>query len=57
MLDDGVKRSRKQVQVFDPYAEFAEIEQRKHDKIVQKVREEKEEKDEHNVLVLSVVHH
>ena len=45
MLDDGVKRSRKQVQVFDPYAEFAEIEQRKHDKIVQKVREEKEEKE------------
>ena len=45
MLDDGVKRSRKQVQVFDPYAEFAEVEQRKQDKIARKVREEKEEKE------------
>jgi hypothetical protein len=45
MIDDGVKRSRKQVQVFDPYAEFAEAEQRKQDKIAQKVREEKEEKE------------
>jgi hypothetical protein len=45
MIDDGVKRSRKQVQVFDPYAEFAEAEQRKQDKIAQKVREEKDEKE------------
>lgn len=45
MLDDGVKRSRKQVQVYDPYAEFAEIEQRKQDKIDKKNREEKEEKE------------
>lgn len=44
MLDDGVKRSRKQVQVFDPYAEFAEAEQRKKDKVALKVKEEKEEK-------------
>ena len=45
MLDDGVKRSRKQVQQFDPYAEFAEAEQRKKDKIAMKIREEKEEKE------------
>jgi hypothetical protein len=45
MLDDGVKRSRKQVQVFDPYAEFAELEQKKRDKIALKLKEEKEEKD------------
>jgi superfamily II DNA or RNA helicase len=45
MLDDGVKRSRKQVQQFDPYAEFAEAEQRKQDKIAMKVKAEKEEKD------------
>lgn len=45
MLDDGVKRSRKQVQVFDPYAEFMEMEQRREDKIAQKKLEEKEEKE------------
>ena len=45
MLDDGVKRSRKQVQVFDPYAEFAEAEQRKQDKIALKAKQEKEEKE------------
>ena len=45
MLDDGVKRSRKQVQVFDPYAEFAEAEQRKKDKLAMKIKEEKEEKE------------
>lgn len=41
----GKKRNRKQVQVFDPYAAFAEAEQRKHDKIVAKAKEEKEEKE------------
>lgn len=29
MIDDGVKRSRKQVQQFDPYAPFVEAEQKK----------------------------
>ena len=33
MIDDGVKRSRKQVQVYDPYAEEAEAEQRRQDKL------------------------
>jgi hypothetical protein len=42
MLDDGVKRSRKQVQQFDPFADYAIIEQRKEDKKMQKIREEKE---------------
>jgi hypothetical protein len=41
MLDDGVKRSRKQVQVFDPYAE----ERLKLDRIAMKAKEEKEEKE------------
>ncbi len=45
MLDDGVKRSRKQVEQFDPYAEFTEIEQRKQAKIAMKIQAEKEEKD------------
>jgi len=41
----GKKRSRKQVQVFDPYAAFAEAEQRKQDKIIAKAKEEKEERE------------
>jgi chromodomain-helicase-DNA-binding protein 7 len=45
MIDDGVKRSRRQVQVYDPYAELAEAEQKKKDKIAQRVKEEKEEKE------------
>lgn len=45
MIDDGIKRSRKQVQVFDPYASFAEAEQKKKDKIALKIKEEKEEKE------------
>lgn len=45
MIDDGVKRNRKQVQVFDPYAEFAEAEQRKKDKILLERIMEKEEKE------------
>lgn len=44
MIDDGVKRSRKQVQVFDPYAPFAEAEQKKKDRLEQRLKEEKEEK-------------
>ena len=44
MIDDGVKRSRKQVQVFDPYAPFAEAEQKKREKEEQRLKEEKEEK-------------
>jgi hypothetical protein len=42
MLDDGVKRNRKQVQVYDPYAETAEAEQKKKEKEKQLEREEKE---------------
>merc|ERR1712127_634369 len=42
---EGKKRSRKQVQVFDPYAAFAEAEQRKQDKMIAKAKEEKEEKE------------
>lgn len=38
------KRSRKQVQVFDPYASFAEEEQKKKEKIAHKALLEKEEK-------------
>lgn len=45
MIDDGVKRSRKQVEQFDPYAEFIEIEQRKQAKIAMKIQADKEEKD------------
>jgi len=45
MIDDGVKRSRKQVQQYDPYAELHEAEQKKRDKIEKKLREEKEDKE------------
>jgi len=45
MLDDGVKRSRKQVQQFDPYADIRKIEQEKEEKRLQKIKEEKEEKE------------
>ena len=44
MIDDGVKRNRKQVQVYDPYAAFAEAEQKKKDKVALKAKEEKEER-------------
>jgi len=33
MLDDGVKRSRKQVQQYDPYAEWAEEEDKRQAEI------------------------
>jgi len=45
MLDDGVKRSRKQVQQFNPFEDYFKNEQAKEDKRLQKVKEEKEEKD------------
>lgn len=45
MIDDGVKRSRKQVQVYDPYAETAEAEQRKKERIALEKLLEKEEKE------------
>eukprot|EP00980_Cylindrotheca_fusiformis_P012454 scaffold3054_cov129-Cylindrotheca_fusiformis.AAC.18 len=45
MIDDGVKRSRKQVQVYDPYAEFAEMEQRKEEEEKRRKQEEKEERE------------
>jgi hypothetical protein len=44
MIDDGVKRSRKQVQQYNPYAAFEEAEQKKQEKIERKAQEEKEEK-------------
>ena len=44
MLDDGVKRSRKQVQQYDPYAEWAEQEDRRQAEIDRKIQEEKDEK-------------
>jgi hypothetical protein len=50
MIDDGVKRSRKQVQQFDPYAAFAEVEQKKKNKVEQRIKEEKEEKGRLRVL-------
>ena len=45
MLDDGVKRSRKQVQQFNPFEDYLKNEQVKEDKRLQKVKEEKEEKE------------
>jgi len=45
LMFDDKKRSRKQVQVFDPYAQFAEAEQKKKDKVAQKIQEEKNEKE------------
>ena len=45
MIDDGVKRSRKQVQVFDPYADQALTEQRRMEKIALEKMLEKEEKE------------
>lgn len=45
MLDDGVKRSRKQVQVYNPYAETEEAEQKKREKIAIEKQLEKEEKE------------
>jgi hypothetical protein len=44
MIDDGIKRSRKQVQQYNPYAAFEEAEQKKQEKIEKKAMEEKEEK-------------
>ncbi|GAX11583.1 chromodomain-helicase-DNA-binding protein 6 [Fistulifera solaris] len=45
MLDDGVKRSRKQVQVYDPHADTAEAERRKKDMMALEKLLEKEEKE------------
>ena len=44
MIDDGIKRSRKQVQQYDPYAETAMAEQLKKDRIALEKMLEKEEK-------------
>jgi hypothetical protein len=43
MLDDGVKRSRKQVQQFDPYAEWVEEEDKRQAELDRKIQAEKEE--------------
>jgi len=45
MIDDGIKRTRKQVDQFDPYAELRQAEQKKQEKIDQKIHAEKEEKE------------
>lgn len=45
MLDDGVKRNRKQVQVYDPYAETAEAEKMKKERVALEKMLEKEEKE------------
>ena len=45
MIDDGVKRSRKQVQTYDPFGDTAEAEQRKKDRIALEKMLEKEEKE------------
>merc|ERR1711865_713891 len=42
MIDDGIKRTRKQVDQFDPYAELRQAEQKKQEKIDQKIHAEKE---------------
>ncbi len=44
ILQEGEKRSRKQVQVFDPYADFQEEEELKKEKADLKLKLEKEEK-------------
>ena len=45
MIDDGVKRSRKQVEQFDPYADVREEERIKQEKIDMKIQADKEEKE------------
>jgi len=40
----GVKRSRKQVQVFDPYADINDAIEKKKDKAAKKVKQDKEER-------------
>mmetsp|Transcript_36172 Transcript_36172/g.86986 ORF Transcript_36172/g.86986 Transcript_36172/m.86986 type:complete len:2449 (-) Transcript_36172:61-7407(-) len=45
MVDDGVKRSRKQVEQFDPYKDERQAEERKQNIIAQKLLAEKEEKE------------
>jgi chromodomain-helicase-DNA-binding protein 7 len=45
MIDDGVKRSRKQVQVYDPFADTREAEQLKKDRIAMEKMLEKEDKE------------
>ena len=43
MIDDGVKRTRKQVEQYDPYAESSMAEQMKNDQIeLEKMLEEEE---------------
>ena len=45
MIDDGVKRSRKQVEQFDPYADIREEERIKQERLDMKLQAEKEERD------------
>ena len=45
MIDDGVKRSRKQVEQFDPYADIREEERIKQERLDMKLQAEKEERE------------
>jgi len=45
MIDDGVKRTRRQVITYDPFAAFTEAEQKKKDKVNAKIQEEKDERE------------
>jgi hypothetical protein len=45
MIDDGIKRSRKQVQVYDPYAETVEAEKMKKERLAVEKMLEREEKE------------
>jgi len=45
MIDDGVKRSRKQVEQFDPYADLREEERVKQERLDMKLQAAKQEKE------------
>ena len=50
MIDDGIKRTRKQVITYDPFAAFTEAEQKKKDKVNAKIKEEKEERERERIV-------
>ena len=50
MIDDGIKRTRKQVITYDPFAAFTEAEQKKKDKVNAKIKEEKEERERERLV-------
>eukprot|EP00804_Cyclotella_cryptica_P019560 CCRYP_014309-RA/>CCRYP_014309-RA protein AED:0.14 eAED:0.14 QI:0/0.76/0.66/1/0.64/0.44/18/4750/927 len=45
IIDDGSKRARKQVQVFDPHSEMMEAERKEKEKLEQEAQKEQERKD------------